>query len=106
MHSRNSTIGSAGLVAAIIFAEILAAAAPRAAFAVPPAAATPSVHELATQIAEEWLKEQGVTRPAVAPSAPQTNQSFGDYINSTAGVFHDQIVTLVGAIPDLPNEFD
>jgi moderate conductance mechanosensitive channel len=107
MYDDKTIIRVIGQAAAISLIFIIAATAlPYRAFAEPQAAASPKVHELATQLAEEWLKEQGVTRPTVAPSAPQTNQSFGDYVNSRAGAFHDQIVALASAIPDLPNEFD
>jgi moderate conductance mechanosensitive channel len=51
------------------------------------------------------LEEQGVAKPA-APAAQQTDTSTEDYLNSSAGAIHDQIVALARAIPDLPNEFE
>lgn len=105
MHSRNWIIGSAGLVAAILCAGILATAAPRAAVAAPQAGMSPEVHELATQLAEEWLKERGVANPAQAPAAQQTGHSV-DFLSSSAGAIHDQIIALARAAPDLPHEFE
>ena len=105
MSGRGRIIGSAGLVAAILLGGALATAAPRAAFAAPQAEVSPKVHQLATQLAEEWLKEQDVAKPAAPPAVQQTRESFGDYVNSRAGAFRDQILALTGAIPDLPNQF-
>jgi small-conductance mechanosensitive channel len=61
---------------------------------------------LATQLAEEWLKEQGVTTPAAVPPPQQTANSMADNMNSDLGAIHDQIMALAGAIPDLPHEFE
>jgi hypothetical protein len=65
----------------------------------------PKARELLTSPAQEWLEEQGVAKPA-APAAQQTDTSTEDYLNSSAGAIHDQIVALARAIPDLPNEFE
>jgi hypothetical protein len=70
------------------------------------AATSPKVHELATALAQEWLKEQGAAKTAAVPSAQQTGNSFEDYVNSDADAIHDQIVALAGAIPGLPHEFE
>jgi len=93
-------------IAMSLCAMILATVLPCGASAQQTAATSPKVHQLATALAEEWLKERGATGPAAATAAQQTNQSFGDYINSSAGAIHDQIVALAGAIPDLPRAFE
>src|SRR5271167_36027 len=115
-HAREN-LGVAGRIAAICLTGIMIAAVPMSGgFAAQAAAANPApasgdgalppkAHELLTLLARAWLKEQGVTKSAT-PLAQQTSNSFEDYVNSTAGAIHDQIVALAGAIPDLPNEFE
>jgi hypothetical protein len=56
------------------------------------AATSPKVHELATALAEEWLKEQDVAKSAPAPPAQQTGNSVADDVNSDLGAIHDQIL--------------
>lgn len=68
------------------------------------AALEPKAHELLTLLAKEWLDKEGAPKTA-APSAAVTDDSFADYVNSDAGAIHDQIVTLIRAIPNLPQEF-
>src|SRR5262249_59059307 len=70
-----------------------------------PSAASPKVHELATLLAVELLKEQGVSKPVAAPSAQQPDASV-DYVSSSIEAIHGQIMALAGAIPDLPHEFE
>jgi hypothetical protein len=91
-------------VAVLFGAMILAIVLPCGAFAAPPAVATPNVHESATALAQEWLKEQGVAKSAPAPPAQQADDSV-DYLSSGIGAIHDQIIALAGAIPQLPHEF-
>jgi small-conductance mechanosensitive channel len=106
MYEGKRIIGVAGLAAAISFGGlILATVLPCGASAQQAAATSPKVHELATQLAEEWLKEQGVTKSAPAPAVQQTDDSV-DYVSSSIGAIHDQIMALAGAIPDLPREFE
>ena len=114
-HAREN-LGVAGRIAICLTAIMLAAASMSGAFAAQDAAANsppasgdgalpPKANELLTLLAKEWLDKQGVAKSA-APSAAQTSNSFEDYVNSTAGVIHDQIDALARAIPDLPNEFE
>ena len=115
-HAREK-LAAAGRGAAICLAAIMLAAVPMsrtfaaqpaAASTTPPAgekAASPKIRALMTSLAEEWLEEQGIAKPAAAP-AQHTDPSFEDYVNSGAGAIHDQIVALASAIPDLPNEFE
>jgi len=108
MHHGNPIIGTARWAALIRVAAIVlfSTVLPYGAFAAQQAAAvSPKVHELATSLAEEWLKEQGVAKPA-GPPPQKTEKSLADYINFHAGTIHDQIVALADAIPDLPNEFE
>jgi hypothetical protein len=106
MYEGKRIIATGGLAAVVSLCSlILATVLPCGASAQQTAATSPKAHELATALAQEWLKEQGEAKSA-APPVAQTNQSFGDYVNSSAGAFHDQIVALAGAIPDLPNQFD
>jgi len=108
MHDAKRIIGVTGrAVAILLVAMCLATVLSCGAFAAQQAAAaSPKLHELATQLAEEWLKEQGVAKPAAAAPPRQTGNSFDDYVNSSAGAIHDQIVVLAGAIPNLPHEFE
>jgi moderate conductance mechanosensitive channel len=69
------------------------------------AATSPKVHELATALAQEWLKEQGEAKSA-APPVQQTGNSFEDYVNSDADAILYQMAALAGAIPGLPHEFE
>ena len=64
-------IGVAGLATVVLLsAMIFTTVLPCGAFAAEQAAATsPKVHELATALAEEWLKEQGATGPALWKSS-------------------------------------
>jgi small-conductance mechanosensitive channel len=78
---------------------------PRGASAQQAAATSPKVHELATALAQEWLKEQGVAKSAPAPPAQQADDSV-DYVSSGIGAIHDQIVALADAVPNLPHEFE
>ena len=108
MYDAKRIIGVTGrAVAMLLVAMCLATVLSCGAFtAEQAAAASPKLHELATQLAEEWLKEQGVAKPAAAPPPQQSGNSFDDYVNSSAGAIHDQIVVLAGAIPNLPHEFE
>jgi small-conductance mechanosensitive channel len=84
----------------------LATVLPCSAFAAEQEPAVSSkVHELATLLAVELLKEQGAARPTAGPPAQETNNSLEDYANSSLDAIHDQIVALARAIPDLPHEF-
>jgi moderate conductance mechanosensitive channel len=110
MSEGSSISGVAGQAAAMLLAAIiLATVAPCSAFAASAAggavAASPKAHELLTLLAQEWLEEQGLAKPAAA-AAQKTDTSTEDYLNSSAGAIHDQIVALARAIPDLPNEFE
>jgi hypothetical protein len=110
-------VGAAGRAVTICVAAIMLAAVPLSVgFAAQAAAANPALasgdgglppkaRELLTSLAQEWLEEQGVAKPA-APAAQQTDTSTEDYLNSNAGAIQDQIVALARAIPDLPNEFE
>jgi small-conductance mechanosensitive channel len=103
-------IGAAGRALAIsLSAIIVATVLPRLALAAPAAgeaaATSPNVHDLLTSLAEEWLKDQGVAKSATPPPK-QTGKSFADYVNSSAGAVHQQLVALASAIPDLPSEFE
>jgi hypothetical protein len=69
------------------------------------AAASPKTRELMTLLAQQWLEEQGVAKSTPAPAVQQTDDSV-DFLSSSAGAIHDQIVALARAIPDLPNEFE
>jgi small-conductance mechanosensitive channel len=114
-HDRENR-GAAGRAAAICLAAIILAALPMSGtFAAQYAAANPApasgdgalppkIHELLTSLAEEWLGKQRETKSAVT-SAQETDNSIDDYLNSRAGAIHDQIVALVRALPDLPNQF-
>jgi moderate conductance mechanosensitive channel len=95
-------LATAVLLGAMIFAAVLSGGA----FAAEQAAASPKVHELATLLAVELLKEQGVAKTAASPSAEQTGNSFEDYVNSDADAIRDQIMALAGATPGLPQEFE
>ena len=108
MYGAKRIIGVTGRAVAILFVAMsLAAVLSCGVFAAEQAAAaSPKVHELATQLAEEWLKEQGVTRPAAAPPPQHTVNSVADHVNSDLDAIHDQIVALAGAIPGLPHEFE
>jgi small-conductance mechanosensitive channel len=108
MYDAKRIIGVTGrAVAMLLVAMCLATVLSCGAFtAEQAAAASPKLHELATQLAEEWLKEQGVAKPAAAPPPQQSGNSFDDYVNSSAGAIHDQIVVLAGAVPNLPHEFE
>ena len=98
--------GPAWRAAVVVLATIILAMVPlRGASAQQAAAASPKVHELATALAQEWLKEQGVAESAPVPAVQQTG-SFGDYVNSDADAIHDQMVALAGAAPGLPHEFE
>jgi small-conductance mechanosensitive channel len=90
------------LLVAISWATVLSCGAFAAEQA---AAASPKVHELATLLAVELLKEQSVSNPVAAPSAQRTDD-WGDYVSSSIEAIHDQIISLAGAIPDLPHEFE
>jgi hypothetical protein len=70
------------------------------------ATASPKIRALATSLAEEWLKEQGVAIPAAAAPVQPVDPSFEDYLNSVAGAVHGQIIDLANAVPDLPGEFE
>jgi hypothetical protein len=59
---------------------------------------------LLTSLAQEWLEEQGVAKPAAA-AAQKTDASLEDDLNADAGAIHDQIMALARAVPDLPHEF-
>jgi moderate conductance mechanosensitive channel len=107
MYEGKRIVGVAGLAAAISFGGvILATVLPCGASAQQAAATSPKAHELITLLAQEWLEEQGLAKPAAAPAAQQTDTSVEDNLNSDAGAIHDQIMALAGAIPDLPNEFE
>src|SRR5215472_3144294 len=107
MYERKRIIGVTGRAAAILLvAMILATVLSRGAFAAEQAAAaSPKVHELATLLAVELLKEQGVSKPVAAPSAQPTDDA-ADYVSSSIEAIHGQIMSLAGAIPDLPHEFE
>jgi small-conductance mechanosensitive channel len=109
MYEGKRITGFAGLAAAIsLGAIILAIVVSCGALAAPAsqtAATSPKAHELLTLLAQEWLEEQGVAKPA-APAPQQPDTSVEDNLNSDAGAIHDQIVALARAIPDLPNEFE
>ena len=101
-------MGLAGRAAAISLAAIILATAPRCgaqATQQAAAATSPKVNDLLTSLAQEWLQEQGVTKPA-GPPPQRADQSFEDYVNSDAEAIHDQIIALAGAIPGLPHEFE
>jgi small-conductance mechanosensitive channel len=90
----------------LLVAMSLATVLPCGAFAAEQeAAASSKVHELATLLAVELLKEQGTTKATAGPPAQQTNNSLEDYANSSLDAIHDQIIALARAIPDLPHEF-
>ena len=102
MYDGKRIIEVAALAAVISLGTIiLATALPCGALAAQQAAAaSPKVHELLTSLAQEWLEEQGVVKPAASP--PQkADQSLADYVNSSAGAIHDQIVALASAVPNL-----
>src|SRR5690349_15373976 len=96
-------IGQAAAISLIVIISVIALLP--CAFAEPQAENSPRVHELATQLAEEWLKEQRIAQPPAAPLVQEINPSYGDYVNSVAGAFHDEIFALAAAIPDLPHAF-
>jgi moderate conductance mechanosensitive channel len=108
----NRIFGLAAIAGAVsLCAIILTTVLPGGAFAAQPTASdnttvSPKVHQLATQLAEEWLKEQGMTTPAAVPPPQQTVNSIADGVNSDLGAVHDQILALAGAIPVLPLEFE
>src|SRR5271170_5843776 len=70
--------------------------------------ADPKSHQVLTLLADpkvqEWLQGQGEAK-TVAGSAPQTDDSVAGYLNSDASAIHRQIVVLMRAIPDVPNQF-
>jgi small-conductance mechanosensitive channel len=107
MYDAQGIIGVTGRAVAILFVAMsLATMLSCGAFAAEQAAAvSPKVHELATALAQEWLKEKGVANSASAPAVQQTGKSFGDYANSSADAIREQIMALAGAIPGLPHEF-
>jgi hypothetical protein len=106
MYDAKRIIGVTGRAVAIMLVAINSATVlSSGAFAAEPAAASPKVRELATQLAKEWLKEQGVAEPAAGSPAQQTNNSLDDYANSSLDAIQDQVVALARAIPDLPNQF-
>src|SRR5215831_8513621 len=86
-------------VAILLVAMSLASVLSCGAFAAEQAAAeSPKVHELATLLAVELLKEQGVSKSVPAPSAQQTGDS-ADAVSSSIEAIHDQIISLARAIP-------
>ena len=102
MHEAKRIIKLAGLAAVLLLGAIsFSAVPPRGAFAASAAGdkttASPKVRELATQLAEEWLNEQGVTTPAAATPVKRTNDSV-DFLSVSAGAIHDQVVALAGAV--------
>jgi small-conductance mechanosensitive channel len=110
VYEANRIIGIAALTAAVSFGAILFSAVPTrsvlAVTAADKATASPKVRALATSLAEEWLKEQGMAIPAAAAPVQQADPSFEDYLNSAAGVVHRQIIDLANAVPELPGEFE
>ena len=111
MYEAKRIIGIAALAAAVSLGAILFSALPtRSVLAAPTAAdkatASPKVRALATSLAEEWLKEQGVAIPAAAAPVQHADPSFEDYLNSAAGAVHGQIMDLARAAPDLPGELE
>jgi len=108
MYDVKGIIGVTGRAVAILFVPMsLATMLSCGAFAAEQAtAASPMVRALMTSLAQEWLDEQGVAKPAAAPSPQATTSSFEDHVNSGAEAIHDQIIALAGAIPGLPHEFE
>jgi hypothetical protein len=90
----------AGRAAAISLAAMILASVAPCSFATSAAPATseeaiasPKTRELMTLLAQQWLEEQGLAKPAAA--APQkTDTSVEDALNSGAGAIHGQIVAL------------
>src|SRR5580693_6441401 len=98
MYEGKRITGFAGLAAAIsLGAIILATMVSCGALAAPAAgekaAVSPKAHELLTLLAQEWLEEQGLAKPAAA-ALQKTDTSVEDALNSSAGAIHDQIVAL------------
>jgi hypothetical protein len=111
VYEAKRIIGIAALAAAvslgaILFSAVLARSALAASTAADKATASPKVRALATSLAEEWLKEQGVAIPAAAAPTQPADPSFEDYLNSAAGAVHGQIIDLANAVPELPGEFE
>jgi len=106
MYDARRIIGTTGrAVAILLVAMSLATVLSCAAFAAEQAAvASPKVHELATLLAVELLKEQGMAKSTAGSPAQQTSNSLQDYANSSPDVIRDQVVALARAIPDLPNQ--
>jgi hypothetical protein len=110
MYQAKRIIAVAGLIAVLsLGAILLSAGSPCAAVAATAAAdnaaTSPKVRALATALAEEWLREQGVTNSAPTAAVQQTGDSV-DYLNASAGAIHDQIVALAEAVPALPHQFE
>jgi small-conductance mechanosensitive channel len=107
MYDARRIIGATGrAVAILLVAMSLATVLSCCAFAAEQAAAaSPKVHELATLLAVELLKEQGVAKSTAGSPAQETNNSLADHANSSLEAIHDQVVALARAIPDLPNQF-
>src|SRR5215469_2709490 len=91
---------------AILFSAVPTRSVLAAPAAADKATASPKVRALATSLAEEWLKEQGVAIPAATAPAQPADPSFEDYLNSAAGAVHGQIMDLAKAVPELPDEFE
>jgi small-conductance mechanosensitive channel len=70
----------------------------------PPAQVRALLNLLSDTTVQKWLEKQGEAK-AAATSAQETDNSVEDYLNTRAGTIHQQIVALVTAIPDLPNQF-
>ena len=58
-----------------------------------------------TALAQEWLQEQGVKSTIAAPPVQQTDGSV-DYLSASSSAIHHHIITLAGAVPALPHEFE
>ena len=89
MYEAKRIIGIAALAAAVSLGAILFSAVPtRSGLAAPTAAdkatASPKVRALATSLAEEWLKEQGVAIPAAAALAGRPHGSCPEWTFSMA----------------------
>jgi len=107
-------------VRSCIAAVLIAAAAPTGAYAAnagpssqAPAAAReeppPQVRALLNLLGDttvqKWLEQQGAAKAAAAP-AQESENALEDYLNSSAGSIHDQIIALAHAVPNLPYEFE
>ena len=79
--------------------------APAAAPEEPPAQVRALLNLLGDTTVQKWLEQQGAAK-AAAGSAHETDNSVEDYLNSSASSFHEQIVALIQAIPNLPYEFE